>query len=261
MHNIATLNRQKSNKEKICALALYDASFAAMAASAGVEILLVGDSLGMVIQGHSDTLKVSIQNMAYHTACVAQASGDTFVVADMPFATYCNEHVALKSAATLMRSGAHMVKIEGGIWLKQTIQSLVNNGIPVCGHLGLTPQSVHKIGGFKVQGTTDETADAITQEAIELERAGATLLVLECIPSELAKVISSELAIPVIGIGAGVDTDGQVLVVYDLLGISQGRAPRFVKNFMESSSSIEEAICNYVDQVGKMQFPAAQHCY
>lgn len=261
MHTITTLQQQKANKQKIVSLALYDSTFSALAAAAGVEVILVGDSLGMVIQGHKSTLKVSLDDMQYHTRCVCKTSGDSLVIADMPFASYSNPQHALQSAASLMRAGAHMVKLEGGIWLQETIEHLKNNGIPVCGHIGLTPQSVHMIGGFQLQGKTEEDADLLTQSAVELERAGASLLVLECVPSSLAQVISHQVEIPVIGIGAGVDTDGQVLVIYDLIGISQGHTPRFVKNFMLESDSVEQAISHYGDQVRKQVFPAPEHSY
>ena len=261
MHTIKTLRQQKADKQKISSLALYDASFSALAASAGIEVILVGDSLGMVVQGHKDTLKVSLEDMVYHTSCVCNASGDSLVISDMPFASYGNPKQALQSAASLMRAGAHMVKLEGGIWLHKTIEQLANNGIPVCGHIGLTPQSVHMLSGFQLQGKTEEEADLLIQSAIELERSGVSVLVLECVPSNLAKVISSQVEIPVIGIGAGVDTDGQVLVIYDLIGISQGHKPRFIKNFMLEANSIEDAIKSYIDQVRDQSFPALEHSY
>lgn len=209
---VSKLKKMKQEGEKITSLTAYDASFSSLFEQQGVHVLLVGDSMGMVLQGGSDTLAVTNQEIAYHTRCVRAGAKDTFVIADMPFMTYSNPADACRNAAELMRAGANMVKLEGGEWLYPAIESLTQQGIPVCGHLGLTPQSVHVFGGFKIQGRTNEAAEKMIHDAKALEAAGAQLLVLECIPSELAKAITEAVSIPTIGIGAGKDTDGQILV-------------------------------------------------
>ena len=257
---ISTLQRLKASAEKFACITAYDATFARLINEAGAETILVGDSLGMVLQGHDSTLPVTLEAMVYHTTSVARARGDALVLADMPFMTYDRVVNALRNATALMQAGAQMVKLEGGVWLSDTISALVERGIPVCAHLGLTPQSVNAFGGFKVQGRTPKEAKAILADAVEIQDAGASLLVLECIPASLAADISGKLDIPVIGIGAGAGTDAQVLVLHDLLGLTP-RAPRFVKNFMAEAGSIPGALAAFVGAVKRGDFPADEHCY
>ncbi|WP_372770911.1 3-methyl-2-oxobutanoate hydroxymethyltransferase [Pseudoalteromonas sp.] len=256
---VSKLKKMKQEGEKITSLTAYDASFSSLFEQQGIHALLVGDSMGMVLQGGSDTLAVTNQDIAYHTRCVRAGAKDTFVIADMPFMTYSNPADACRNAAELMRAGANMVKLEGGEWLYPAIESLTQQGIPVCGHLGLTPQSVHVFGGFKIQGRTNEAAEKMIHDAKALEAAGAQLLVLECIPSELAKAITEAVSIPTIGIGAGKDTDGQILVMHDLVGISAGYIPKFSKNFLLEAGSMPEAVKKYIDDVQSGQFPAPEH--
>ena len=258
---LSTLANMRQQGEKIAMLTCYDASFASMMDRCGVDILLVGDSLGMVCQGHDSTLPVTNQDVAYHTACVARGNTKAFVIADMPFGTYPTPEQAFSNAAALMQAGAQMVKVEGGAWIASTIQFLTERAVPVCAHLGLTPQSVHQLGGYKVQGKTVEAAEQLKADALKLQAAGAALLVLEAIPAPLAKEVSDLLHIPTIGIGAGPDCSGQVLVMHDLLGVFPGRKARFVKNFMEGQSSIDAAIQAYVAAVKDRSFPAAEHCF
>ncbi len=257
----AQLLKMKQKGEKITALTAYDASFAKLFADAGVEVILIGDSLGMVLQGHSDTLPVTTAEIAYHTRCVRAGAQLAFVIADMPFMSYATAEQAMQNATPLMQAGANMVKLEGGDFLLPTIKALTERGIPVCGHLGLTPQSVHVFGGFKVQGRDEQAADAMVQQAIALQDAGAQLLVVECIPSTLAERISKALVIPVIGIGAGKDTDGQILVMHDLLGISSGYIPKFSKNFLQETGEIKQAIGKYIQDVKQGQFPGPEHSF
>jgi 3-methyl-2-oxobutanoate hydroxymethyltransferase len=257
---ISTLDRLKAAGDKFACITAYDATFARLVNEAGAETILVGDSLGMVLQGHDSTVPVTLDAMAYHTASVARARGDAMVIADMPFMSYSRPENALSNATVLMQAGAQMVKLEGGVWLSDTISDLVERGIPVCAHLGLTPQSVHSFGGFKVQGRTPKEAKAILADAVEIQDAGASLLVLECIPAALAADISSKLDIPVIGIGAGPGTDAQVLVLHDLLGLSP-RVPRFVRNFMADADSVPAALAAFVAAVKQGEFPAEEHCY
>lgn len=260
MLNISDLIAMKRAGEKICSLTAYDASFASLVDKAGVDMILIGDSLGMVIQGHSTTLPVTLEHMVYHCRCVSVARQRAFIVADLPFASYATPEQALHNAACLMQSaGVQMVKLEGA--KLDVIQFLVDQGVPVCGHLGLLPQSVHCIGGYKVQGREAAVADRIIQDAINIERAGAGLLILECVPAQLAKEISQQLLIPVIGIGAGIHCDGQVLVLYDMLGISVGGWPRFSKNFMADATTIEQAIRDYHLAVKSLAFPDSEHSY
>ncbi|MFZ6778725.1 3-methyl-2-oxobutanoate hydroxymethyltransferase [Undibacterium sp. Ji83W] len=247
--------------EKITMLTAYDASFASLMDRCGVEILLIGDSLGMVCQGHDSTLPVTLQDVAYHTAAVARGNQKALVVADMPFGCYGTPEAAFNSAVQLMQAGAQMVKLEGGTWLLPTIKFLTERAIPVCAHLGLTPQSVHQLGGYKVQGKTDASANLLKAEALAVQEAGATLLVLEAIPASLGKEVTDSLHIPTIGIGAGVDCSGQVLVMHDLLGVFPGRKARFVKNFMEGQSSIDAAVQAYVAAVKDKSFPALEHSF
>lgn len=247
--------------EKITMLTCYDASFASLMDRCGVEVLLIGDSLGMVCQGHDSTLPVTLQDVAYHTAAVARGNQKALVVADMPFGSYATPEAAFNSAVQLVQAGAQMVKLEGGNWLLPTIRFLTERAIPVCAHLGLTPQSVHQLGGYKVQGKTDASANLLKAEALAVQEAGATLLVLEAIPASLGKEVTDSLHIPTIGIGAGADCSGQVLVMHDLLGVFPGRKARFVKNFMEGQTSIDAAVQAYVTAVKDKSFPAAEHCF
>ena len=249
--------------EKIVMLTCYDASFARLLDGAGVDCLLVGDSLGMVLQGQSSTVPVTLQDMAYHTACVARGNRGAWVIGDLPFGSYQeSKEQALRSATALMQAGAQMVKLEGGGWTAETVRFLVERGIPVCGHLGLTPQSVHALGGWRIQGRDAQAAATLQRHARELADAGAAMLVLELMPSTLAAEITAALPIPVIGIGAGVQCSGQVLVLHDMLGLTQGKLPRFVRNFMPGSDSIEAAVRRYVGAVKEQSFPdPALHSY
>ncbi|MBQ4851168.1 3-methyl-2-oxobutanoate hydroxymethyltransferase [Pseudoalteromonas sp. MMG012] len=256
---VSTLAKMKHAQNKITALTAYDASFAKLFYDNGVDIVLVGDSLGMVLQGADDTLAVTSDEIAYHTRCVRAGSKELFVVADMPFMSYANPQQSCDNAAKLMRAGANMVKLEGGEWLYETIQTLTQQGIPVCGHLGLTPQSVHVFGGFKIQGREQAQADKMVADAQALEQAGAQLLVIECIPSALAKRISEAVNIPVIGIGAGKDTDGQILVMHDLVGISAGYIPKFSKNYLAETGNMPEAVKQYCADVKSGTFPTSEH--
>lgn len=257
----AVLQKMKQQAEKISMLTAYDASFAKLFAEQGVEVLLIGDSLGMVLQGRSDTLAVTVTDIAYHTRAVRAGAPDAFVIADMPFMSYGTTEQALQQVIPLMQAGANMVKLEGGDFLLPTVKALTERGVPVCGHLGLTPQSVHVFGGYKVQGKTADKADAMVQQALALQDAGAQLLVLECIPTALAARITQTLNIPVIGIGAGNVTDGQVLVMHDLLGISSGYIPKFSKNYLAQTGEIRSAIASYVSEVKSGVFPSAEHSF
>ena len=245
--------------EKITMLTCYDASFARLLDAAGVECLLVGDSLGMVVQGWNSTVPVQLEQMAYHTGCVARGNRSAWVIGDLPFGSYQESaEQAMRSAAILMEAGAHMVKLEGGGWTAQTVRFLVDRGVPVCAHLGLTPQSVNALGGYRIQGKGDQAAATLKQHAVELAEAGAAMLVLELIPSSVGADITRSVPIPVIGIGAGPDCSGQVLVLHDMLGITIGKLPRFVRNFMEGSAGIEEAARRYVAAVKDKSFPDPQ---
>lgn len=242
--------------EKLTMLTCYDASFARVLDEAGVEILLIGDSLGMVLQGRASTLPVTLDEMAYHVRCVVAGNKTAWVIGDMPFASYQqSREQAMASAAALMQAGAHMVKLEGGGWTTETVRFLTERGVPVCAHLGLTPQSVHALGGYRIQGKTDDAAATLKQHSKELADAGAAMIVFELIPSALAAEITRTLPIPTIGIGAGVDCSGQVLVLHDMLGLTRGKLPRFVKNFMQGRASIDEAISAYVAEVKTLSFP------
>ncbi|MBU6460367.1 MAG: 3-methyl-2-oxobutanoate hydroxymethyltransferase [Proteobacteria bacterium] len=249
--------------EPITMLTCYDASFAAMMARSNIDALLVGDSLGMVFQGHATTLPVSLADMIYHTGCVARGAPNSFILSDLPFGSYqASPAQALESSAALMAAGAQMVKLEGGEAMLETVSFLAARGIPVCAHVGLTPQSVHALGGYRVQGKTIEDAERILNEALSLEQAGANMIVLEAIPAELASRISDLLAIPTIGIGAGPNCDGQVLVLYDMLGLYWGSPPSFVRNFVENGvTSIEMAIQAYAHDVKTRRFPAKEHAF
>ncbi|TFV88143.1 3-methyl-2-oxobutanoate hydroxymethyltransferase [Oxalobacteraceae bacterium OM1] len=258
---VTSLQTLRDKGEKITMLTCYDASFAALMDRAGVEVLLVGDSLGMVCQGHSSTLPVTLADVAYHTASVARGNQTAFLVADMPFGTYATPQTAFDNAVKLMQAGAHMVKLEGGAWLAETVRFLVERAVPVCAHVGLTPQSVHQLGGFKVQGKTTEGADQLKADALALQAAGASLIVLEAIPSQLGKEVTELLVIPTIGIGAGPDCSGQVLVMHDMLGTFPGRKARFVRNFMDGQGSIDGAVRAYIGAVKDKSFPAPEHCF
>jgi len=266
MRKPVTLHRLRemhSAGQKIAMLTCYDATFARVADEAGVDCLLVGDSLGMVLQGRSSTVPVTLEHMAYHTSCVAAGNRAAWVIGDLPFGSYQEgPEQALRSAASLMQAGAHMVKLEGGGWTAETVRFLTERGIPVCAHLGLTPQSVHALGGYRIQGRDDEAAATLMRHAKELEAAGAAMLVLELMPSAVATSITQALGIPVIGIGAGPQCGGQVLVLHDMLGLAPGKPPRFVRNFMEGANGIAHALSRYVDAVKNATFPDPElHCY
>jgi 3-methyl-2-oxobutanoate hydroxymethyltransferase len=258
---LTTLEKMRASGEKIAMLTCYDASFAALMDNCGVDTLLIGDSMGMVVQGHPTTLPVTLDHIVYHTDCVARGAKRPLLIADMPFGTYHTPQQALDNATVLMRAGAEMVKLEGGEWLLPTVQMLVARGIPVCAHLGLTPQSVHQLGGFRVQARKDDEAQRLIADALALQAAGAAILVLEAIPAALAADVTAKLAIPTIGIGAGIDCSGQVLVMHDMIGAFPGRRPKFVRDFMHGQSSVPGAIRAYVDAVKQRTFPAAEHSF
>jgi 3-methyl-2-oxobutanoate hydroxymethyltransferase len=250
----------KSRGEKLAMLTCYDASFAAACDGAGVDILLIGDSLGNVIQGHDTTLPVTLDHAVYHTACVVRGAKRAFIVTDLPFGTYqISREQAFESSVKAMAAGAQMVKLEGGEAMAETVRFLVERGIPVCGHVGLTPQSVHQLGGFRVQGKSADAAERLLEDAKRLEDAGASLIVLEAIPSPLAARVTAALRIATIGIGAGADCSGQVLVLHDMLDVFPGKKPRFVRNFMAGAESIGHALQRYVQAVKSGEFPAAEH--
>ena len=258
---ITTLAKMKRDREKFAVLTAYDASFAAMMEAAGVEVLLVGDSLGMVVQGQRTTVPVTMEDMIYHTRLVARGCQTALLMADMPFASYATVEQGVRNAARLMgEGGARMVKLEGGGWLVETVRQLSRNGIPVCAHLGLLPQSVHKLGGYRVQGREEASARQIIDEALALQEAGADVALAECIPAELAARLTEALDIPLIGIGAGAGCDAQVLVSYDMLGITPGRRPRFSKNFLTGHDSLQAAVEAYVRAVKSGEFPGPEHC-
>ncbi|MBU6257325.1 MAG: 3-methyl-2-oxobutanoate hydroxymethyltransferase [Burkholderiales bacterium] len=253
LHRLRAMHRAG---ERIAMLTSYDASFARLADEAGVDVLLVGDSLGMALQGRATTLPVTLDEMAYHTACVARGNRHAWLVADLPFGSYqAGTEQAIASSVRLMQSGAQMVKLEGGGWTAPVVRALVERGIPVCAHLGLTPQSVHALGGYRVQGRDDEAAETLRRHAHELADAGAAMVVFELMPSELARRLTVELPMPVIGIGAGAGCSGQVLVLHDMLGVTRGRLPRFVRNFMDGAPSIAAALERYVAAVRDGSFP------
>ncbi len=259
----STLRKMKRDGEKFACLTAYDASFARLLEEAGVEVLLVGDSLGMVVQGQETTLPVSVADMIYHTRCVRRGARRALVMVDMPFMSHASPVQALGNAARLMKEGgAHVVKLEGGAVMVETVAHLSRHGVPVCAHLGLLPQSVHKLGGYKVQGKDQATAEQILADARAMQDAGADLLLLECVPEELAAQVTASVDMPVIGIGAGAACDGQVLVVYDMLGLGTGKAPRFVKNFLAATGgSARDAVHAYVRAVKAGSFPGPEHGY
>ncbi len=257
---VSTLNKIKQRGEKFATIALYDAAMARIAQKCGCEIVLVGDSLGMTVQGHESTLPVTLEQMAYHVAAVCRGNQKSLIVADLPFMTYATPDQALFSAAQLTQAGAHVIKLEGGEWLCETVHMLGERGIPVCAHLGLTPQSVNKFGGYMVQGRDKNQANQILKDAKALQEAGAELLVLECVPSELAKAVTQRLTIPTIGIGAGDQTDAQVLVINDLLGLTD-KPPKFSKNFLLETNDIASAVLKFVTDVKAGHFPEPQHAF
>lgn len=260
MMTISKLLKMKQAGEKIAMLTCYEASFASLMSDAGVDMLLVGDSLGMTVQGHDSTLPVSLSDMVYHTKAVVRGNKEAMVVADLSFGSFQqSKEQAIAAAAELMSAGAHMVKLEGGVWMAETTEFLQMRGIPVCAHIGLTPQSVHAFGGYKVQGKGDAAAKALLQDAQAHNQAGAAVVLMECVPANLAKAVTASVSCPTIGIGAGVDCDGQVLVMHDMLGVFPGKTARFVRNFMQGQTSIQDAVKAYVDAVKKSEFPAAEH--
>lgn len=270
-YSIALLNRIIGSGEKIAMLTCYDATFAKLSHAAGVDILLVGDSLGMVLQGSENTLNVLMSDMVYHTRCVAAGAPDAYIIADMPYSSYeSGAEFAYQNAKLLIDAGAHMVKLEGGGNMVEIVRSLVERDIPVCAHLGFTPQSIGRLGGYRIQGKTEESAHTILQDAIAMNEVGVSFVLLEMVPATLAKRITQSIAAPTIGIGAGVDCSGQVLVLQDLLGIYTGQAhkhpdefksPRFVRNFLKETGSIQAAVAAYVKAVKNKTFPAAEHSY
>jgi 3-methyl-2-oxobutanoate hydroxymethyltransferase len=259
---LTDVHKLKREGSKIAMLTAYDASFAALLENAGVDSILVGDSLGNVLQGHDTTLPVTLTDMVYHVGCVARGAKRAFLIGDMSFGIYQESaEQAFRSAAQLMAAGAHMVKLEGGATFAPTVEFLVKRGIPVFAHLGLTPQSVHQLGGFRVQGKTADAARQLIEDALALEGAGAGLIVLEAIPARLAAEVTASLAIPTIGIGAGKDCSGQVLVLHDALGVFPGRKAKFVRNFMDGAASIQQAVENYVRAVKDGSFPGPEHSF
>ena len=257
------LGKMRAEARKIVMLTGYDASFAALLGRAGVDVVLIGDSLGNVLQGQKSTLPVTLEHMAYHTECVARGGARALVLTDMPFGSYHeNREQAMRNAARLMAAGAQMVKLEGGEFMADTVRFLVERGVPVCAHIGLTPQAVNQLGGYRVQGRSDEGAARLRADALALEQAGAALMVMEMVPAALATEITASLkTMATIGIGAGNGCDGQVLVLHDMLGIFPGKTARFVRNFMAGADSIEDAVARYVAAVREGSFPAPEHCY
>ena len=259
---LTALKAMRGKGEKIAVLTCYDASFAALLEAQGIDVLLVGDSLGMVLQGHETTLPVTLGDMVYHTACVARGAKQAFIISDMPFGTFqVSPEKTFEHAAQLMAAGAQMVKLEGGATMVETVRFLTGRGIPVCGHLGLTPQSVHQLGGYRVQGKESAAAQKLLEDATALEQAGAGMIVLEAMPALLAAEITAQLTIPTIGIGAGAACSGQVLVLHDMLDIYPGKKARFVKNYMQGATSIAAAVANYVAEVKAGSFPAQEHSF
>jgi 3-methyl-2-oxobutanoate hydroxymethyltransferase len=257
---INTLQKRKADNEKFVVLSLYDAHMAAMAQRCGVEAVLIGDSLGMTVLGYDSTIPVTMEHMIYHVEAVARGNKHSLIIGDLPFMTYATPEQAMLNCTRIMQAGAHMVKLEGGVWLADTVQQLTERGIPVCAHIGLTPQYVNKFGGFRVQGRDQETADKILNDAITLANAGADLLVLECVPASLAAKITQAIAIPTIGIGAGRDTDAQVLVINDVLGLTE-QPPKFSKNFLLEADDIPSAIQKYASDVRAGVFPGDDNIF
>ncbi|HEX4023932.1 MAG TPA: 3-methyl-2-oxobutanoate hydroxymethyltransferase [Steroidobacteraceae bacterium] len=259
---LSTLLAMKQRGEKIACLTAYDASFAALVDAAGVDVVLVGDSLGMVIQGHDTTVPVTMDQMVYHCAAVARGLQRAFLMADLPFMSYSSAQLALTNSVRLMQEGgARMLKLESGQGQTDIVAYLAKHDIAVCAHLGLKPQSVHKTGGFRVQGREQKAAQLMLEDALALEAAGADLILLECVPAALGRSIAEAVKVPVIGIGAGGSTDGQILVLYDVLDLTPGRKPRFARNFMAGNSSPQAALAAYVQAVRSREYPAPEHCF
>ena len=258
---VHTFLEHKRKGRKFACLTAYSYCEAVAASEAGVELLLVGDSLGMVIQGHDSSLPVTTEDVAYHVKCVRRGNRGALLMADLPFMTYYSENATLENAAVLMREGAQIVKLEGGAWLAESTRLLVQRGVPVCAHMGLTPQSVNHLGGYRVQGRDPEKARRMVDEALLLQASGASFILLECVPMSLGQQITEELDIPVIGIGAGPHTDGQIMVMHDLLGLYPGKSARFVKNFLSGNNSIQSAIKQFATDVRNGDFPLEEHCY
>lgn len=257
---VNTLRTMKAAGEKFVTVALYDAPMAAMAQKSGIEVLLVGDSLGMTVLGYDSTIPVTMEQMIYHVEAVKRGNDKSLIMGDLPFMTYATPEDAMRNASRIMQAGAHMVKLEGGEWLAETVHMLSERGIPVCAHLGLTPQSVNKFGGFRVQGRKDDQAQAILRDAKLLDQAGADLLVLECVPVALAKTITAAVSMPTIGIGAGRETDAQVLVINDILGLTE-QPPKFSKNFLVEAKDIPGALQKYAADVKADIFPSEDHIF
>ena len=258
--SLMDLKSRRDSGNRIVMLTCYDASFARLADDCGVEVLLIGDSLGMVLQGHGSTLPVTMDQLIYHTECVARPKPKAWILADMPFGSYQESPAqAYANAARLMAAGAQMVKLEGGAWLAPTVEFLVKRGVPVCAHLGLTPQSVHQLGGYRVQGRDDTSANQLISDAILLEKSGADMVLVELIPTPLGKKLTDALHVPTIGIGAGPHMTGQVLVLHDILDVTPGKKARFAKNYMQGAGSIREAITRYVHEVKSGAYPGPEH--
>jgi 3-methyl-2-oxobutanoate hydroxymethyltransferase len=259
---VSHFKKMKAAQEKFAVLTAYDASFSHAVEEAGVEVILVGDSLGMVVQGQESTVPVTVDDMVYHTANVARGTTSVFIMADMPFMSYANADQAIVNASRLMaEGGAQMVKLEGGEVILDTVKQLTSRGIPVCAHLGLLPQSVHRLGGYIVQGRDEETAQTLLNDAQSMQSAGADMLLLECVPAELAKQVTESVDIPVIGIGAGADCDAQVLVIYDMLGLTPGKRPRFTHDFLAETGSIQADLSRYVQAVKTGEFPTPEQSF
>lgn len=261
MIRISTLQKYKQQGEKFSCLTCYDATFAHAMAEAKIDTILIGDSLGMVVQGHDSTLPVSVDDMAYHTAAVARVNKHALIMCDLPFMSYTQVTDALVSSKKVMQAGAHMVKVEGGAWLADTVKALTRAGTPVCVHLGLTPQSVNVLSGYKVQAKQTDDIEKLMSDCQAVVDAGAALLLLECVPSHVAKQVQASFSVPVIGIGAGVDCDGQVLVMHDMLGVNQGKPAKFVKNFLADTGDITQAFCAFHQAVKEKTYPADEHSF
>ncbi|KAB7898344.1 3-methyl-2-oxobutanoate hydroxymethyltransferase [Rouxiella sp. S1S-2] len=258
---MSQLRQWKQEKHKFATITAYDASFAQLFAEQGIPVMLIGDSLGMVVQGQDSTLPVILEDIVYHTRCVRRGAPKALLLSDLPFMSYSTPEQTFDSAAQLMRAGANMVKLEGGSWLCETVAMLTERAVPVCGHLGLTPQSVNIFGGYKVQGRGEVAANKLLEDALALEKAGMQLLVLECVPVELARRVTQALAIPVIGIGAGSATDGQILVMHDAFGITGGHIPKFAKDFLAEAGDIRDAVRLYVEEVAQGIYPGIEHSF
>ncbi|MDF3054926.1 MAG: panB [Gammaproteobacteria bacterium] len=259
---LSHLKKMKARHEKIAMLTGYDATFSKLLSDAGLDVILVGDTLGMTIGGHSTTVPVTLQDMIYHTQNVCRAQPKSLIIVDMPYMSYANPDIAIENAARLMQAGGELIKLEGGVWLKSTIEKLTERGIPICAHLGLTPQSIHMIGGYKVQGRETQKAKELLETALSHQASGAQMLILECVPWQLSQEITQTLDIPVIGIGAGPHCDGQVLVTYDMLGMTPGKPFTFVKNFLlEQTQGISAAVKDYIRAVKTGTFPTLEHSF